>query len=244
MSVALTSTTPQTDGWGEQLDEWLRGDQYRHHARLRILEQMYHQEAFTSMLDIGCGTGHILNHYIAKGVTGIGIDNSPIIMDYHAHQQGFPASQADVNALPFKNNSFDLITCFGLIEHLDNPIGALSEMRRITKVGGRAMITVPRLMGVFPFLVPFWYISGGRYRHGWQNMVGHMYTQSLFRKQLQAAGWTIDTLYPFKGCSVLEWLNLPYRSQWANFIETNPIARSIFSIMQVAICRNTGDATS
>jgi ubiquinone/menaquinone biosynthesis C-methylase UbiE len=134
-----------------------------------------------------------------------------------------------------------MVTCFGLIEHLNRPIEALSEIRRITQPNGRAMITVPRLMGVFPALVPFWYISGGRYKHGWQNMVGHMYTQNAFRQQLQDAGWTVESLCPFKGSSVLEWLNLPYRTQWANFIETNAIARSIFSIMHVAICRNTGD---
>jgi SAM-dependent methyltransferase len=244
MSMSLTHTKPKADGWGEQLDEWLRGDQYRHYARLRILEDLHTEQPFSSMLDIGCGTGHILKHYIAKGVTGVGIDNSPTITEYHANQQWFPASRADVNSMPFQNQSFDMVTCFGLIEHLDKPIESLAEIRRVTKPGGRAMITVPRLVGVFPILVPFWYMSGGRYRHGWQNMVGRMYTRKRFHRQLQDAGWIIESLCPFKGSSVLEWLNLPYHPQLATFIETNPIARSIFSIMHVAICRNTGDLES
>ena len=46
MSVVLTKTPPQTDGWGEQLNEWMRGDQYRHHARLRILENLYTKQLF------------------------------------------------------------------------------------------------------------------------------------------------------------------------------------------------------
>ena len=241
MSVASITSSPTADGWGAQLHEWLRGDQYRHYARLRILENLYADQPFNTMLDIGCGTGHLLQHYIAKNVTGIGIDYSPTIITHHAREKKFPASQADVNDMPFVEASFDLVTCFGLIEHLDDPIGALSEIRRITQPGGRAMITVPRITGVFPFLVPFWYVSGGRYKYGWQNMVGKMYTKKRFTQQLHAAGWQIETLHPFKGGSVLEWLNLPFNANAARFIETNPIARSFFSIMQVAICRNTGE---
>lgn len=231
------------DGWGAQLEEWLEGDPYRHYARLRILEAMYARRPFVRMLDIGCGTGHLLRHFVQKGVTGIGIDTSPAIVAHHARRRWFPLSQADVNALPFATGSFDMLTCLGLIEHLDNPICALSELRRVTAPGGQAMITVPRLIGPFPFLVPLWYLSGGRHRFGWQAMVGRMYTRRRFRRQLETSGWHIESLAPFKGSSVLEWLNLPFRAGLAEAVETHPLLRGLLSIMLVAICKNPGDPT-
>lgn len=242
-TVALHNKTT-TDGWGAQLEEWLRGDQYRHYARLRILENLYAQTPFTRMLDIGCGTGHLLQHFIQKGVRGFGIDNSPTIVSHHAHQRWFPASQADVNAMPFRKGSFDMLTCLGLIEHLDDSIAALSEMRRVTAQNGRALITVPRLAGPFPVLVPLWYLSDGRYRYGWKNMVGRMYTQRQFRAELQAAGWEIESLAPFKGSSILEWLHIPFNTRLSEFVERNAIAKSALSIMLAAVCKNTGDPSS
>lgn len=48
---------------------------------------------------------------------------------------------ADAQNLPFKNNSFNLIICTEVLEHLENPAKAAAEMKRILKIGGRLILT-------------------------------------------------------------------------------------------------------
>ena len=45
--------------------------------------------------------------------------------------------------MPFPDESFDLITCFGVLHHIPNPSFVLSEMRRCLQPGGHALIREP-----------------------------------------------------------------------------------------------------
>ena len=47
------------------------------------------------------------------------------------------------NKLPFNDNSFDLIWCSEVIEHVDNPIKTLAEFRRTLKPKGKMILTTP-----------------------------------------------------------------------------------------------------
>lgn len=225
------------DGWGDQLQDWIDNGQYRHYAHLRILEYLYEDERFGSFLDVGCGRGDLLSHFSQRGVRCLGMDYSPTITAYHSAHRVFPVVRASVNSIPLAPDRFDLISCLGLIEHLDDPVGALRELREVTRPGGRAVITVPRRLGVFPVLVPLWYFSGNRCRYGWRNMVGRMYSQKLLRNQLSAAGWEVEYISPFKGGSVLEWLGLPFVRSLSELVEGNPVLRALLSIMLVAVGR-------
>jgi ubiquinone/menaquinone biosynthesis C-methylase UbiE len=52
--------------------------------------------------------------------------------------------QGDALNLPFKDESFDIVTAFEVIEHLYDPQKALGEIRRILKMDGIALISTPR----------------------------------------------------------------------------------------------------
>jgi SAM-dependent methyltransferase len=54
--------------------------------------------------------------------------------------------QASVTALPFDNNTFDLVCAFDVIEHVENDLQAYAEMKRVCKEGGHIAITVPAYM--------------------------------------------------------------------------------------------------
>ena len=225
------------EAWKNELGDWLDHGSYRHYARLRILEDLYREQAFGSLLDIGCGSGALLDHFVERGVSCVGFDLSQAIMSYHRQRDAFPGFVASVEQIPLAAEQFDMLTCLGLIEHLADPVAALAEMKRVVRPGGRAIITVPRLISVFPLLVPAWFFTGGRHRFGWKNMVGTMYTQALLRKQLAQAGWVAEGVWAFKACSVLEWLHLPYSEKLADHVEGDTMARRALSIMLVAICR-------
>ena len=111
------------------------------------------------ILDIGCGSGrHTCEAFRIEGVTAIGADVSFDDMveargklNFHEkvgeHGGGVWAlSAADVNNLPFKNNSFDLVICAEVLEHIPDHETAVFEIMRVLKPGSNFVVSVPRYM--------------------------------------------------------------------------------------------------
>lgn len=59
-----------------------------------------------------------------------------------------PDYVGDVMNLPFEDNSFDAIICLAVLEHVERPWDAVSELHRVTKFGGQVLLYVPFL---FPY---------------------------------------------------------------------------------------------
>lgn len=60
-----------------------------------------------------------------------------------AHERGIPVVRADATALPFADESLDLITAFDVLEHIEDDKTAAGEIVRALKPGGTALIAVP-----------------------------------------------------------------------------------------------------
>lgn len=65
------------------------------------------------------------------------------IMDYTPQYN--PDIVGDIHNIPLKNNSVDAIICLAVLEHIENPFKAFSEMYRILKKGGYLLVYVPFL---------------------------------------------------------------------------------------------------
>jgi SAM-dependent methyltransferase len=106
------------------------------------------------VLDIGCHQGEFLTYLGNKISPSVGIDpllNSELPMKQH---QLLPWVFRDV--LPFKNQSFDVISLLATIEHLYNQEELAKESWRLLKPGGRVVITMPsqfvdKILEVFKF---------------------------------------------------------------------------------------------
>lgn len=89
-----------------------------------------------SILDAGCGEGFTMNKLtqlkIGKKIEGVEYSKESI--DFG--KKLFPKllfRQGSIYELPYKDNSFDLIICTEVLEHLEYPSKALREMLRVTK---------------------------------------------------------------------------------------------------------------
>ncbi len=51
--------------------------------------------------------------------------------------------RVDIQSIPFESNSFDAIICIHVLEHVENDRIAISELHRVLKPGGWALISVP-----------------------------------------------------------------------------------------------------
>lgn len=96
------------------------------------------------LLDVGCGPGTItveLAAIVAPGrVTAIEPSSSALELTRgHAAQTGqgnLDFVVADVHALPFGDGTFDVVHAHQVLQHVADPVRALSEMRRVCKPGG------------------------------------------------------------------------------------------------------------
>ena len=93
------------------------------------------------MLDVGCGPGTItadLAERVAPGSV-VGVDRSAEVIDQatDAHRASdLEFRIADVMALPFGDDSFDVVHAHQVLQHVPDPVGALVEMRRVCRPGG------------------------------------------------------------------------------------------------------------
>lgn len=225
-------------GWGNQLAEWLEKSDYRDNAHLNLLRYLEKKYQFETFLDIGCGTGFLVNYCSRTCRKSMGVDLSIDIVNYHKENTQLNVIHGNVINLPFgEDDKFDVVSCLGLVEHLNDPVLGMKEIRRVTRGNGYSLISVPNKLSVYPLLVPIWFATGGRYKHGWRQMIGKMYTKSSFIQDLHAAGWDVIEVIPFKSSSLLEWAKIPYSKTFGDYIENMSLINRIFGIMLCAVCK-------
>ncbi len=99
-------------------------------------------------LDVGARAGHQTRWLRARGYEVTSVDVEPLFAE---------CIQVDANQrLPFADDSFDLIWCSEVIEHLEDPAHSLSELRRIARPGGILLLTTPNSYAwLFRFIALF-----------------------------------------------------------------------------------------
>lgn len=130
------------------------------------------------ILDLGCGTGRNVALLGAFG-RALGADPSPDALRI-AHGLGLAGRLVGAHAerLPFRDGAFDLVTVLDLLEHLEDDLAGLVEMRRVLKPEGFLLAAVPA------------------YRFLWSEhdeALGHRrrYVASELHQKLNAAGYAV-----------------------------------------------------
>jgi len=97
-----------------------------------------------SILNIGVGDGFLERECAACGWNVHAIDPSQVAID-RLLNDGIAAIVGTVEQLPYQDNQFDVVFCSEVFEHLtpDQLAGGLSQIRRVLKVGGLLIGTVP-----------------------------------------------------------------------------------------------------
>lgn len=111
---------------------------YQGELLVRFLNNMNIEFSGKDLLDLGCGFGGYSKAFLDAGANVIGLDLSPINT-----QDKIPMVSGDALSLPFINNSFDIVICASLIEHIPEPFLLLKEIYRVLKSGGLLYLSFP-----------------------------------------------------------------------------------------------------
>ena len=114
------------------------------------------------LLDVGAASGALLLEARAAGYSPAGIEPAPEIARLAAERTGAEVFSGPVEQASFPAASFGVATCFDALEHMVDPVAALSRIRGWLAPGGILAVTVPDFGGLWarmsgrhwPFVTP------------------------------------------------------------------------------------------
>lgn len=158
---------------------WYRGRRRIIRAELDMLPL----PADASILDAGCGSGRTLEDLIAYGHVS-GIEISLEAVEVARARDCADVRVGRLEQLPWDSDTFDLITCLDVLEHVADDRLALGELRRVCKPGGWLVMTVPAYQTLWSY-------------HDEANRHYRRYERATLRAAVADSGWRLERLTSF-----------------------------------------------
>ena len=95
------------------------------------------------VLEAGCGAGRFTEVLLQKGARLVSADLSDAV---EVNQENFPQDenhlviQADINDMPFADETFDVVVCLGVIQHTPDSERTIDDLYKLVKKGGTLVI--------------------------------------------------------------------------------------------------------
>ena len=135
---------------------------YWWHKAKRNLVHRYIKGKNLKILDIGCGTGKLLEELQPYGKV-YGLDANPQALKFCRKRHLRYLFQGHFPQIPNINHQFDVIICLDVLEHIGDDQTSFQVIRKLLKPSGFAIITVP----AYPWLFSYWdKILGHQRRYG------------------------------------------------------------------------------
>ena len=150
--------------WGARARDWA---ELVEPMTRRVYEAVFQRigvDADTNYLDVGCGAGLAAQLAAERGAKVAGVDAAENLLAIARSR--LPSGQfhvADLEELPFTDNTFDIVTGFNSFQYAANPDAALAQANRVAKSRGTVVIVTwgkpegmeyAKLMGALRGLVP------------------------------------------------------------------------------------------
>lgn len=143
--------------------------------RYLALDLLRKYAATGSVLDLGCGTGVVLGDL---GADAIGVDMSPLALEFSARRGLSKLIQGDGETLPIQSASFTGMIGLDIFEHIGDDERAFREAWRVLRPGGTLVLSVPAFMSLWG-------------PHDIALMHHRRYTRNEVAKKLQSAGFEV-----------------------------------------------------
>ena len=189
-------------------------------------------------LEVACGRGGFVRALARNGAQAFGLDFSMAAVRIGKErslrsdsESGAAFIQGDAHALPFPDNCFDILVSCETIEHLQSPVESLREFHRVTRPGGRLLLTTPNYFNLLGL-----YEVYSRFRHSGRKRDQPLDRLQIFtqtRKLLRKAGWNVLGTDGVVHQIPLSPGRNPYRLQ---FLDSNVYLRKLLRIFALHYC--------
>lgn len=127
-------------------NHWTRGAvrnqiQLAFRSHWRVFRELMEGREYRTSLEVGCGRGSVSSYFADNGFECTLLDLSQSILDTaeeifsnNGHKGTFV--HGDATAMPFEDDSFDVVVSIGLFEHFEDVEGPVREQLRVLKPGG------------------------------------------------------------------------------------------------------------
>lgn len=102
------------------------------------------------LLDAGCGPGNLIGRLLPWGEV-VGTDASADALDFCRHKHAVEVHQSLLKDMPFADGTFDFVFALEVLEHIEDDVEAMREIRRILKPDGFLVATVPAFMSLWGY---------------------------------------------------------------------------------------------
>jgi SAM-dependent methyltransferase len=141
------------------------------------------------LLDVGCGTGYHLARALSRGFEVVGVDGSLAMLSAaRGGGPGLALSRTDVETLPFRTASFDVVLCIEVLRYLPSSDACLRELARVLRPNGQCLVTASPLFNIsgYPMLnrLAAWFPFPGVVR-----LRQYFHTSRGLEKSLKRAGF-------------------------------------------------------
>lgn len=149
-------------------------------SRRTMLRELMRDVAPGQLLDVGAGSGGNTTEMAGLGWQCTALEHSPAGAQLLT-ERGLDVVRGDGHRLPFADDTFDLVMATDVWEHLDDDATVAREAFRVTRPGGRLLVTVPAGMDLWSDHD----VALGHHRR---------YGADQLRELARSAGWTVHSV--------------------------------------------------
>jgi len=142
----MTERDPDENGWKSSAPNWIKrtgdqGDFSRQYVLDAPMLARVDLARVSNALDVGCGEGRFCRKLKGLGITTVGLDPVPAMIEAAERQDNEGQyTLGFAEQLPFEDETFDLVVTYLSLIDIDDPAKAISEMVRVLKPNGRVLI--------------------------------------------------------------------------------------------------------
>lgn len=179
-----------------------------HSWKINLAKRIVGTLKFASCLDVGCASGYMISEiskaYPKASYFGVDAFDKAVSFAQKKYPQiNFQVAFAD--GLPFKKNTFDLIIFYETIEHVEDPLKSLLELKRVLSKEGAVILAMDSGSWLFRLVWWFWENTTGKV---WKKAHLHPYKHNDLERLIKQSGFIVkERFFSHFGMEVVFVLN-------------------------------------